>query len=111
MARSSPPLVGRVASGELRTPATQTLPLAEAAEAHRLLETGQTTGKLVLKPRSAGPALPAATGSGRIGGAGPRSSVRPRCRAPAGARVEGCPAAVLPGLWLQRRRSLPGQQP
>ncbi|MFE4958769.1 zinc-binding dehydrogenase [Streptomyces sp. NPDC056653] len=58
MARSSPPLVGRVASGEVRTPATQTLPLAEAAEVHRLLESGQTTGKLVLKPRSAGPAPP-----------------------------------------------------
>jgi len=43
-------LVGWVASGEVRTPATQTLPLAEAAEAHRLLETGQTTGKLILKP-------------------------------------------------------------
>nr|WP_168504756.1 zinc-binding dehydrogenase [Streptomyces sp. S1D4-11]QIY93309.1 zinc-binding dehydrogenase [Streptomyces sp. S1D4-11] len=43
-------LVGWVASGEVRTPATQPLPLAEAAEAHRLLETGQTTGKLILKP-------------------------------------------------------------
>ncbi|MEU8980475.1 zinc-binding dehydrogenase [Streptomyces sp. NPDC048309] len=43
-------LVGWVASGEVRTPATQSLPLAEAAEAHRLLETGQTTGKLILKP-------------------------------------------------------------
>ncbi|MFE2432409.1 zinc-binding alcohol dehydrogenase family protein [Streptomyces sp. NPDC059373] len=43
-------LVGWVASGEVRTPATRTLPLAEAAEAHRLLETGQTTGKLILKP-------------------------------------------------------------
>ncbi|MFJ1610057.1 zinc-binding alcohol dehydrogenase family protein [Streptomyces sp. NPDC088253] len=43
-------LVGWVASGEVRTPATQSLPLAEAVEAHRLLETGQTTGKLILKP-------------------------------------------------------------
>ncbi|MFJ3310561.1 zinc-binding alcohol dehydrogenase family protein [Streptomyces sp. NPDC086549] len=43
-------LVGWVASGEVRTPATQPLPLAEAVEAHRLLETGRTTGKLVLKP-------------------------------------------------------------
>ncbi|MFF1641493.1 zinc-binding alcohol dehydrogenase family protein [Streptomyces sp. NPDC058246] len=43
-------LVGWVASGEVRTPATQSLPLAEAAEAHRLLETGQTAGKLILKP-------------------------------------------------------------
>jgi NADPH:quinone reductase-like Zn-dependent oxidoreductase len=43
-------LVGWVASGEIRTPETQALPLAEAARAHRLLETGKTTGKLVLKP-------------------------------------------------------------
>ncbi|MFJ5274642.1 zinc-binding alcohol dehydrogenase family protein [Streptomyces sp. NPDC088358] len=43
-------LVGWVASGEVRPPATQSLPLAEAAEAHRLLETGRTTGKLILKP-------------------------------------------------------------
>ncbi|MDX6345789.1 MAG: NADPH:quinone reductase [Streptomyces sp.] len=43
-------LVGWVASGEVRTPATSPLPLAEAAEAHRLLETGRTTGKLILKP-------------------------------------------------------------
>ena len=43
-------LVGRAASGELRVPIGQTLPLAQAAEAHRLLETRQTTGKLILKP-------------------------------------------------------------
>ncbi|MEU0033599.1 zinc-binding dehydrogenase [Streptomyces sp. NPDC006333] len=43
-------LVGWVASGEVRPPATQSLSLAEAAEAHRLLETGRTTGKLILKP-------------------------------------------------------------
>ena len=43
-------LVGWIASGQLRTPAVRALPLADAAEAHRLLETGATTGKVVLKP-------------------------------------------------------------
>ena len=43
-------LVGWAASGELKVPVSQRLPLADAAEAHRLLETGATTGKLVLKP-------------------------------------------------------------
>lgn len=43
-------LVGWVASGQVRTPAVSTMPLADAAEAHRLLEAGMTTGKVVLKP-------------------------------------------------------------
>lgn len=43
-------LVGWVASGELEVTVSGKLPLAEAAEAHRLLEKGATTGKLVLKP-------------------------------------------------------------
>ncbi len=43
-------LVGWVASGELKVPVSRRLPLAAAAEAHRLLETGATTGKLILKP-------------------------------------------------------------
>ena len=43
-------LVGWIASGQVRTPAVFALPLADAAEAHRLLETGATTGKVVLKP-------------------------------------------------------------
>lgn len=43
-------LVRWVAGGQVATPAVQALPLSEAAEAHRLLETGATTGKLVLKP-------------------------------------------------------------
>jgi NADPH2:quinone reductase len=43
-------LVGWIASGQLRTPAVHALPLADAATAHRLLETGATTGKVVLKP-------------------------------------------------------------
>jgi NADPH:quinone reductase len=43
-------LVGWIASGQLATPAVHALPLADAAEAHRLLETGSTTGKVVLKP-------------------------------------------------------------
>lgn len=43
-------LVGWVASGAITVPATTTLPLEQAGEAHRLLETGATTGKLILKP-------------------------------------------------------------
>jgi NADPH:quinone reductase len=43
-------LVGWIASGQLRTPAVYPMPLADAAEAHRLMETGATTGKIVLKP-------------------------------------------------------------
>jgi NADPH2:quinone reductase len=43
-------LFAMVASGALRPPAPQCLPLAQAAEAHRLLESGQTTGPLVLLP-------------------------------------------------------------
>lgn len=39
-----------VAGGALRPPAPQRLPLELAAEAHRLLEGGQTTGPLVLVP-------------------------------------------------------------
>ena len=43
-------LVGWIAAGQLRTPAVHPLPLADAAEAHRLLEAGATIGKVVLKP-------------------------------------------------------------
>jgi NADPH2:quinone reductase len=43
-------LVGWVASGQVNTPAVHPFPLADAAEAHRLMETGATTGKVVLKP-------------------------------------------------------------
>lgn len=43
-------LIEWVGSGQVRVPVSRTLPLAEAAEAHRLLESGATTGKLVLKP-------------------------------------------------------------
>jgi NADPH:quinone reductase-like Zn-dependent oxidoreductase len=43
-------LVGWIASGQLSTPAVQAMPLSAAVEAHRLLESGRTTGKLVLKP-------------------------------------------------------------
>jgi NADPH:quinone reductase-like Zn-dependent oxidoreductase len=37
-----------LAAGELRLKPHRSLPLAQAAEAHRLLETGQTRDKLVL---------------------------------------------------------------
>jgi len=35
-------------SGQLRVHVQTTLPLAEAAKAHQLLESGRTTGKIVL---------------------------------------------------------------
>lgn len=43
-------LVGLVARGVIATPTIRCLPLAQAAQAHHLLETRQTSGKLVLKP-------------------------------------------------------------
>jgi NADPH:quinone reductase-like Zn-dependent oxidoreductase len=43
-------LVEAVAKGQLRTRVAATLPLAEAAEAHRRFETGGLRGKLVLLP-------------------------------------------------------------
>jgi NADPH:quinone reductase len=42
--------IGWVASGQIQVRVSRAFPLAEAAEAHRLLESGATTGKLVLKP-------------------------------------------------------------
>jgi NADPH:quinone reductase-like Zn-dependent oxidoreductase len=43
-------LIGLVASGRIAVPAIQTLPLHQAAEAHRRLEARQASGKIVLKP-------------------------------------------------------------
>jgi NADPH2:quinone reductase len=43
-------VVDAVAAGELRTRVDRTLPLAEAAEAHRLVEAGGLHGKVVLTP-------------------------------------------------------------
>jgi len=43
-------LVGLLATGELRTRVATTMPLAEAAEAHRLVEAGGLRGKVVLVP-------------------------------------------------------------
>jgi NADPH2:quinone reductase len=39
-----------IASGALKPPAAHGLPLEQAAEAHRLLESGRTTGPLLLLP-------------------------------------------------------------
>jgi NADPH:quinone reductase-like Zn-dependent oxidoreductase len=43
-------LLGWVADGKLAPPAVQTFPLSEAAAAHAALQSGETTGKLVLLP-------------------------------------------------------------
>ncbi|GAA1843026.1 NADP-dependent oxidoreductase [Asanoa iriomotensis] len=43
-------LVGQAAAGELRTRVAATMPLSEAAEAHRLVEAGGVRGKIVLIP-------------------------------------------------------------
>jgi NADPH:quinone reductase-like Zn-dependent oxidoreductase len=43
-------VVAAVASGRLRTRVAKVLPLAEAAEAHRLVEAGGLRGKVVLAP-------------------------------------------------------------
>lgn len=43
-------LIGYVASGQVRVDVNHTFPLRRAAEAHRLLEQRQSTGKTVLKP-------------------------------------------------------------
>ncbi|WP_193106289.1 NADPH:quinone oxidoreductase family protein [Brachybacterium sp. FME24] len=43
-------LIGRAVSGQITPPLLTTYPLAEAAEAHRLLESGQSRGKLILNP-------------------------------------------------------------
>jgi NADPH:quinone reductase-like Zn-dependent oxidoreductase len=41
-------LAALVGAGQLRPLVAETLPLAEAAQAHRLIESGRTTGKIVL---------------------------------------------------------------
>lgn len=43
-------LIGYAASGQVKVQIGDVLPLERAAEAHRLLETRQTTGKIILKP-------------------------------------------------------------
>ncbi|QXC50750.1 quinone oxidoreductase [Agrobacterium salinitolerans] len=43
-------LIGFVASGQVKIQVGTVLPLSQAAEAHRLLEGRQTTGKVVLQP-------------------------------------------------------------
>ncbi len=42
--------IGLVASGRIKVPVSQTLPLSEAAAAHRLIESRRASGKIVLKP-------------------------------------------------------------
>ncbi|MBC8098829.1 MAG: NADPH:quinone oxidoreductase family protein [Armatimonadetes bacterium] len=43
-------LIGYAASGQLQVNVNHVLPLSQAADAHRLMEARQTTGKIVLKP-------------------------------------------------------------
>ncbi|MEO1287944.1 MAG: quinone oxidoreductase [Chloroflexota bacterium] len=43
-------VIGLVASGQLDVSVNHILPLSEAAQAHRMIETRQTQGKVVLKP-------------------------------------------------------------
>jgi NADPH:quinone reductase-like Zn-dependent oxidoreductase len=43
-------LIGYVASGRVTVPVGTVLPLEQAADAHRLLETRAATGKIILKP-------------------------------------------------------------
>jgi NADPH:quinone reductase-like Zn-dependent oxidoreductase len=49
-ARSLERLVSWITSSKITGPAVHVLPMAQAEEAHRLLETGATTGKIVLRP-------------------------------------------------------------
>lgn len=46
-------LIGYAATGRVQIPVAHLLPLAQAAEAHRLIEARATTGKVVLKPWNA----------------------------------------------------------
>lgn len=43
-------LIGLVASGQIKVPVSQTLPLSKAAEAHKMIENRSVTGKIILKP-------------------------------------------------------------
>ena len=43
-------LIGYAASGKIKVPVGQTLPLSKAAEAHRMIEDRRITGKVILKP-------------------------------------------------------------
>ncbi len=43
-------LIGYAASGKIKVPVGQTLPLSRAAEAHRMIEDRSTAGKIILKP-------------------------------------------------------------
>lgn len=50
LARAMGDLLGWVAAGRIRPPTTTAYDLANVAQAHRALETGETVGKLVLRP-------------------------------------------------------------
>ena len=43
-------LIGLAASGQIKVPVSQTLPLSKAVEAHQMIENRQVTGKIILKP-------------------------------------------------------------
>jgi NADPH:quinone reductase len=43
-------LIGYAASGQIKARVDHVLPLSQAAQAHRMIEARQTTGKVILKP-------------------------------------------------------------
>jgi NADPH2:quinone reductase len=50
VATAREPLYAAIADGQVEIPVTDTLPLADAAAAHRRLQSRETTGKLVIRP-------------------------------------------------------------
>jgi NADPH:quinone reductase-like Zn-dependent oxidoreductase len=49
-ARATQELIRLLAAGTIKVPIYERIPLAEAARAHRIFESGQVMGKLIMKP-------------------------------------------------------------